>query len=574
MPTLQPGSTSQAFDVDIGQTVSATPGSGGTMLVEYTTNSEIDIRNGSATWQAWTAGTVSSAASDVAMCPLFARVTAYTAAGQYDLSGSGLRAVPSQYLAWKSDVVSARDLASATAVVSAGRGAASARLRGQAYVLAQARNPFDMRVYGDSTGDETTEWPYLLTQLFSTGIASSYGVAYRAWSDARQQYATIQYLTNGPLGRRYISAGSATTSHRIEVGYSSASSDLTVIAEVDLMGGSPSSQFAIAAKFGGAGARSWRLELTTGNALFFEHSNDGTAQINRTSSALSAGVLNGGRVFLRVQLDIDNGAAGNTCTFSYSYDRSTWTTIGSPDVKAGTTTLFDTATTLQLIGRGGGSISSLGKDFRFYSLEVFASLDESAMRSSIDCGSVPQRSSMTSIAYKDDTGAAGTIYFQGSTVVGSPRLCMFNGSVGGQVIAYAIDAGGGNARFAKLNSGGQGITYISYSHNEGTDVTYRADYKALTDLIVAANPDEGIIGVLQNKRYSPAANIEEHEIRKQQIAAFCSAQGFDTFNMASYVSQSQMKADGIHPDPATGVMDTIAAAAYAQIRAGAVGSSF
>lgn len=120
MPTLQPGSTSQAFDVDIGQTVSVTPGSGGTMLVEYTTNSETDIRNGSATWQAWTAGTVSTATSDVAMFPLFARVTAYTAGGSYELSGSGLRAVPNQYLAWKSDVVSARDSVSAAAAVAAG----------------------------------------------------------------------------------------------------------------------------------------------------------------------------------------------------------------------------------------------------------------------------------------------------------------------------------------------------------------------------------------------------------------------------------------------------------------------
>lgn len=464
----------------------------------------------------------------------------------------------------------------AAAVVGAGRFAASARLRGQAYVLAQARNPFDVGLFGDSTGDETTEWFYLLADLLSSGIARDYGVAYRAWSDARQQYATTTYLTNGPLGRRYISAGSATTSHRIEVSSAAVTGDLTVIVEVDLMGGSPSSQFALAAQYGGAGARGWRLELTTGNALFFEHSNDGTntSGLSRTSSALSSGILSGGPVFLRVQLDVDNGSTQNACTFAYSYDRAVWTTIGTPDVKAGTTSIFNTATTLQFIGRGGGSISSLGKDFRFYSLEVFASLDESAMRASIDCGSVPQRSSMTSIAYKDDTGTSGTIYFQGSTVVGSPRLCMFNGSVGGQVIAYAVDAAGSNARFAKLNAGQQGITYISYSHNEGTDVTYRADYKALTDLIITASPDAAPIGVLQNKRYSPASNIEEHEIRKQQIAAFMASQGFDVFNMASYVAQSQMKTDGIHPDPSTGVMGTIAAAAYAQLSSAAGASLY
>lgn len=473
--------------------------------------------------------------------------------------------------------VSALDIlnpSTAAAVVGAGRGAASARLVGQCYTLSQGRNPFDIGLFGDSTGDETTEWFYLLAQLLSTGLGASYGVAYRAWSDTRQQYAAATYLTTGTEGRRYISAGSAATSHRVEVTSTAVTGDLTVIAEVDLMGGSPSSQFAIAAQYGGAGSRGWRLELTTGNALFFEHSADGTAQINRTSSALAAGVLNGGKVFLRVQLDVDNGSAGNTCTFSYSYDRSTWTTIGTPDVKAGTTSIFNTSTTMQFVGRGGGSITSLGKDFRFYSLEVFASLDETAMRVSIDAGSVPQRTSMTSIAYKDDVGNSGTIYFQGSTVSGSPRLCMFNGSVGGQVIAYAVDSGSGNARFSKLNAGQQGVTYISFGHNEAADVTYRADYEELTDLIIAASPDAAPVGVLQNKRISPATYIEEHEIRKNQIAAFMNSQGFDTFNMASYVSTSQMKADGIHPDPATGVMQSIALAAYAQISAASAASAY
>jgi hypothetical protein len=119
MPTLQPGSTSQYFDVDIGQTVTVTPGSGGTMLVEYTTDDEATIRNGSATWQAWTLGAVSSATSDVCMFPMFARVTAYTSEGSYEVKGSGTQAALSDSVAWKSDVVSARNAASAAAVVGA-----------------------------------------------------------------------------------------------------------------------------------------------------------------------------------------------------------------------------------------------------------------------------------------------------------------------------------------------------------------------------------------------------------------------------------------------------------------------
>lgn len=447
----------------------------------------------------------------------------------------------------------------------------SPRLAGQLAQLISARNPFNMPIYADSTGDEKSEWPYLLLQLITADIGKTFATAYRAWSDTRQQYATIEYLSTGSEGRRYISAGQAATSHRIEVTCDPVTGDFTAILECDLMGGGPASQFAMCAAYGGAGSRGWRWELQAGNTMFFEWSTTGTDQIPRTSSAIPSEVLNGGRVFLRVQLDVDNGASGHTCTFAFSYNRTTWTTIGSPIVQSGLTSIFATSTTLQLIGRGGGSITSLGKNFRFYGLELFASLDETNLRAQIDCGSVPQRSSMTSIAYVDDCGNAGTIYFQGSTVAGSPRFCMNNGSVGGQVIAYAVDSAGSNARFRKLTGGYPNVPYISYSHNEGADVTYRADLKALTDLLVAMSPDVAPVYVGQNRRWPPASGIAEHGIRLEQAAEFMLAQGFDVFDMSRLVMESELKSDKIHPDPATGVMARVARGMYSQLKKAAYG---
>lgn len=119
MQTVVKGTTSAPFDVDVGQTVTATPGSGGSMLVEYTTDGEVAIRNNSATWQAWTAGTVSVVTTDVCMFPLYARVTAYTANGVFKLAGSGKQDTLSDSVVWKRDVVSARDAESAAAVVGA-----------------------------------------------------------------------------------------------------------------------------------------------------------------------------------------------------------------------------------------------------------------------------------------------------------------------------------------------------------------------------------------------------------------------------------------------------------------------
>ena len=119
MNTVVKGTTSQPFDVDVGQTVTATPGSGGSMLVEYTTDEEVAIRNNSATWQAWTAGTVGAETSDVCMYPLYARVTAYTASGSYAVTGSGLQDTRSTDVVWKRDVGSPRNADYAAAVVGA-----------------------------------------------------------------------------------------------------------------------------------------------------------------------------------------------------------------------------------------------------------------------------------------------------------------------------------------------------------------------------------------------------------------------------------------------------------------------
>lgn len=438
----------------------------------------------------------------------------------------------------------------------------TARLRAAARGVCVAKMPADIVLMGDSTGDETTEWPFLMMQALSKSLAQRHAVAYRTWSDARQQYSDTTYITEGPKGRQYIAAGASATSHRIEVSCSPVTGDLTAVLECDLNGGGPNAQFAACAAYGGAGARGWRFELKPDNTLFFEHSSDGTVQINRSSSAaIPSQVLNGGRVFIRVKLDVDNGDGGNTCSFEYSYDKTQWTSIGVANVKSGTTSIFATTAPLQFIGRGGGSISNLGKNFGFYGLEVFASLDNTSLRASVDCGSVPPRTTMTSIAYRDDVGNLGTIYFQGSEIFGSPRLCLLNASVGGQVIAYAIDAGNSNARFGKLAAGQCNAVMISYSHNEGADVTYRADYKALCDLVIARNPDAAIIGVLQNQRTGDAFS-HEHLIRLQQIAAFCASSGYDTLDMYGAVDADTLKVDGIHPDPARDAEVPIAARAH------------
>lgn len=441
---------------------------------------------------------------------------------------------------------------------------ATPRMQAVSRMLALGKMPVDMVVFGDSTADTSAEWFYRMGLLASTGIAKNHSVAYRAWNDSSQQFSpgSSSYISTGPLGRRYVLSGSQSTAHRIELTDSAklhTPGDLDIRALVNLNGGTFSAAFSVVSKYGGAGQRSWRFEVTTGNNLFLDHTADGTTQITRSSSVALSGTQLTDDIWIRVTLDVNNGSGGNEAKFYTSTDGSNWTQLGTTSTIASTTSVFDSTTSLQFMGRGGSPISSIGKDVRFYEAQVFGSLDGTNLMAWIDAGSVPPRTSATSSVYYDDMGNVGTITYASSTVVGSPRLCLFSASVGGQTLSYSYDA----ARFVMQSGGALNVAFINYSHNETTTVAYRTPLKALTDLIVAKNPMCAIVGVLQNKRISPATYIEEHEIRIGVMAQYMAEIGGDVLDFFGIVNAADMKADGVHPDDANAsVMAKMAAAAY------------
>lgn len=55
-----------------------------------------------------------------------------------------------------------------------------------------------------------------------------------------------------------------------------------------------------------------------------------------------------GRKMLRAVLDVNNGASGRTITFYTSTDFTNWTQLGSPVIQAGTTSIFDSTSTLSV----------------------------------------------------------------------------------------------------------------------------------------------------------------------------------------------------------------------------------
>ncbi len=100
--------------------------------------------------------------------------------------------------------------------------------------------------------------------------------------------------------------------------------------------------------------RSWLLMMRNGRP-WFEWSADGTNVLQKTATE-DLTIPASGRLALRVTLDVNNGAAGNTVTF-YTSDTisGTWTQLGDPVITAGTTSIFNSTAELR-VGDGSTDI--------------------------------------------------------------------------------------------------------------------------------------------------------------------------------------------------------------------------
>lgn len=87
--------------------------------------------------------------------------------------------------------------------------------------------------------------------------------------------------------------------------------------------------------------------------LILVNSTTGSNSVTRDSTA-NTGLAGGGTSWIRVTLDVDNGAAGNTARFYTSSDGSAWTQLGADVVTAGVTSLFDSTTGITVGGINAG----------------------------------------------------------------------------------------------------------------------------------------------------------------------------------------------------------------------------
>jgi hypothetical protein len=113
----------------------------------------------------------------------------------------------------------------------------------------------------------------------------------------------------------------------------------------------------LCSKFGAGGNRSWWVRLREDGIISIAWSVDGT-----TSSSVSSTspLPTTGRIAVRIQVDVDNGAAGNTTTFATaSTINGTYAALGSPVVRAGVSSIFASTQPIELATAASGALDGI-----------------------------------------------------------------------------------------------------------------------------------------------------------------------------------------------------------------------
>lgn len=412
-------------------------------------------------------------------------------------------------------------------------------VRALGHRLTSGVEPACALAFGDSTSDGATEW-FVAAMEYLAAFYPAYTVNLRTWNETTTSYEhTIVPSQTGGDGIAYIGY-TGNGNDKISTPDSVALSiggDFEISMKIAMDDWTPAVSKVLAMKWGPAGDRSWEIVLDATNLYFYWTAN-GTDALE--SHVAAPAVTDGAAKYLKITMDVDNGAGGNTVAFYTSDDGITWMQLGTSQTKAGTTSIFDSASAVEIWPGGTG---------KFYSAIIRNGIGGPIVASPDANMAFPS----TISTFKDMQGNVWTKASNGENTFGngSPGLLLLNGSQGGASISYGAD----ETRFAILTGYEPQLVFINYGHNEPASAGYQAAYEAFCTQILTKWPNAGVVCVTQNPQTTPrsAAQIALQDLCQQQVvlAAIKNDYGLidaykafvKTGNTAVYLA-----ADGVHPN--------------------------
>jgi hypothetical protein len=414
----------------------------------------------------------------------------------------------------------------------------------------KANRSCGIAVVGDSTGNATDEWVYLLGQHIAAQ-ATGHKVVHRVWNGSAWTSTNIQDPGNGERAWNHpaslglsASFGAADLVH--------AGPDLVIEAKINAASYVALLGKIIAQQWGTVPNRSWKLSMGTNTLWLNWYEDDGTTlRAPAVSSAIP--FVDGTPMWVRAFLDVDNGSSQYAVTYYYSADGITWTAAGTATGATGVTTLNPSTADIEILSSAftNGSVRGL------------------VVRSSLT------GASENNIAI--DNAWRGATSNDELTLSGDPVLRIDNMSVTGWDLSDTTQA-----QLNNIDNHGTLLAFISLSHNEGyaggkVGKSWTDGIKSVADILQARCPMAQIVIVGQNPEavYSSIIDqyqVDGHALRIAQLAAFAAREGYGFLNFFRPFHDSgsailDLVPDGIHPAGAgTTLMVDTAADGYDQAR--------
>jgi len=409
--------------------------------------------------------------------------------------------------------------------------------------LSNKIEPACILAQGDSTGNGTNEWVYLMSQYLAQKLPN-HTTTYRLWNDAVQGYDAPIIMQTGSSGDAYalmtgVAGSFISTSDKSIL---QITGDLDVACKVLLDNWTSVAAPILISKFGAAGNRGWALYLNGGAVPYLWWSEDGTNQYTK-NPGIALPFVDGQPLWIRFKFDVNNGQSGNTITFYTSSDGVNWIQLGVPIVTPGITSIFASTAPLEFGSRTNGMDTWSGKVY------------EAIVRNGINGNIVASPNldlafPIGSVSFKD---VEGNVWTKNGSVVlgnGSPGILILNASHPGAAIAYSTD----ETRFALQTPIEPQLAFINYGHNQGSNVDIQSTYEGLCTQLITKYPNTGVVCIAQNPQRAPEVNITPHAIRCRQISMLSAKNNYglvdvyrkfiETGNIDNYML------DGCHPNPA------------------------
>ena len=392
-------------------------------------------------------------------------------------------------------------------------------------------------VQGDSTGNAADEWVMLSTARIAAEYPAAH-VRYALWNDATQEYDAPVVVQDPAPGCAHAFFESPTLSRTF---YTPASEIPAVTGDIDVRArvyipSQPTATAGIACRYGGAGARSWKMSINTGGQIDWTWTADGTTNIVKVTMA--AGLPFGTDFWVRCTLDVDNGSGGHTWTAYKSTDGVTWTSVGSSVTTAGTTSIYDGTYEYEIGGRG----------FSAEPLPALSRIYEVQIRQGIG-GPIVNPQPITTWRARAASGA----YISGE-FRGSPTLYVLNGSHPGSSTSYHTDT----ARHKLMVRPYCGATLIqSMSHNDAEllGAAHETARSAWATQSYARCPGSSLSVIIQNPSIDPLPRGTQFlgRQRRRELRNMCRKYGWRMIDVERGFTENPggpaalLLSDGLHP---------------------------